>query len=376
MTFWRKHNVFNLSEGQKQRVAIAANLSLNPELLVLDEPTSNLDLQGAMELFQILGRLKNKGKTIVLIDHRTQHVRELVDRVIVMDKGRIIHEGGKKLLHDHEAMKKYSIRNPTHLTTRMKESNVYNTSNIIYNASEMILEVDNLSYHYSSGFTLEDVSLTLKKGEVLGIVGNNGSGKTTLAKVLVGLLKPDKGTVSFFPEDQGGNKISMAHKLGMVLQNPDHQLFMNTVHSELSFGLSELGFSPGEIESRVETIQESMNLSKLRNRHPHSLSSGEKQRTLISAFMTRQPHLLILDEPTTGMDSYHMNQLVGEIMKLQKYGVSFILISHDIEFLLKTTHKLIFMENGKIIDEKLTEECYNLYGDFKGLESFQSLVNG
>jgi len=376
MTFWRKHNVFNLSEGQKQRVTIAANLSLNPELLVLDEPTSNLDLPGAIKLFQTLERLKNNGKTIVLIDHRTQHVRELVDRVIIMDEGKIPYEGGKKLLHDPEAMKKYSIRNPTHLTTMVKKFNAYNTSNISHNTSKVILEVNNLSYQYSNGFALEDVSFTLKKGEILGIVGNNGSGKTTLAKVLAGLLKPGKGTIIFFPEDQGGNKISMAHKLGMVLQNPDHQLFMNKVHTELSFGLSELGFSLEEIESRVEDILSSMNLSKLRNRHPHSLSSGEKQRTLISAFMTRQPHLLILDEPTTGMDSYHMNQLVGEIMKLQGDGVSFILISHDIEFLLKTTHKLIFMENGKIIDEKLTEECYNLYGDFKGLESFQSLVNG
>jgi len=372
---------------------LAGVLAVGPEVLVLDEPTSNLDPLGAGELFRVLENLKNEGKTIILIDHRTRYARKLADRLIIMDDGKIIREGSLELLDDPVIRENHGIRNPNPLSTKDNSNNrwisskfetsrtstIFNPINNDKQASynhenhDTVLEVENISFSYGNGFNLKDISFSIFPNEVVGIVGGNGSGKTTLANLIAGLLKPSHGTIKFC---NTSSKLPTARKIGMVLQNPDHQLFMNTVHTELSFGLPELGFSPEEIKSRVEDILSSMNLSKLRNRHPHSLSSGEKQRALISAFMTRQPHLLILVEPTTGMDSYHMNQLVGEIMKLQKDGVSFILISHDIEFLLETTNKLIFMENGKIIEEKSTEECYNLYGDFKGSQSFQSLVNG
>ncbi|NYB52116.1 MAG: ABC transporter ATP-binding protein [Methanobacteriaceae archaeon] len=348
MPSFRKRNVFNLSEGQKQRVAVAANLALNPEVLVLDEPTSNLDPQGAFELFQVLEKLEKTGKTIILIDHRTHYARKLADRILIMEDGKIVKEGGPELLDDPLLREKHGIRNPKPPSTykyHLEDENHQKMGK----AENTVLEVKNITYQYGNGFRIGDVSFSLFEKEVLGIKGANGSGKTTLAKLLAGLIKPSQGEIKF---SQNSKKLPVARKLGMVLQNPDHQLFMDSVYTELSFGLPELGFSSQQIKEQVEEVIDSMNLKKLKNRHPHSLSGGEKQRTLISALMTRKPQILILDEPTTGMDNYHMKQLVKEIKNLRKTGMAVILISHDQEFIQKAATRVITISHGQITDDK------------------------
>ena len=336
-------NVYNLSEGQKQRVAIAANLSMLPEVLIMDEPTSNLDPQGAQRLFNILDKLKSKGKTIILIDHRTGYALNAADKILIMDDGEIIKECNPELLENPQIRRKFGIRNPKHVHEHItSDSNKKNSK---------ILEIKDLTFEHSNGFKLQDISLDLNYGQVLGVVGNNGSGKTTLASLIAGLLKTKNGKIKIYSskkdKDYGRN-----YKVGMVLQNPDHQLFMDSVFNELAFGLEEMGLGPEDIQKQIKNVLVSMNLWQLRNRHPHSLSGGEKQRTLISALMTRKPDLLILDEPTTGMDGYHMDKLVNEIKNLSASGVSIILISHDMEFMDKSCDKLIYMENGRLSTKK------------------------
>lgn len=359
MSSFRKRNVFQLSEGQKQRVAIAANLALNPDVLVLDEPTSNLDPQGAAELFQVLSKLKNEGKTIILIDHRTHYARKLADRLVIIEDGRIVREGGLELLDNPSLREKHGIRDPnpqsllTNLSYKGLSSDNYGVTSgygdEIRSPEEgtKVLEVENLSFHYGNGFSIHDMSFSVFKNEVVGIMGGNGSGKTTLANLITGLLKPSQGKINLCRDNNG---MPTARKVGMVLQNPDHQLFMDSVYTELSFGLVELGFTSLQISARVDNIIDSMNLRKLKERHPHSLSGGEKQRTLISALVTRKPQILILDEPTTGMDDYHMNQLVKEVKNLQKIGIAVILISHDMEFIQKSANRIISISNGQIIE--------------------------
>lgn len=332
-------NVYNLSEGQKQRVAIAANLSILPEVLVLDEPTSNLDPQGALQLFNVLDKLKNRGKTIILIDHRTQYALKNADKIIIMDKGNIIMECGPNLLEDVQIRKKFGIRNPNYRNT-----NINNKTN---KKKPKILEIKDLNFVHSNGFKLKDISLDLNHGEVLGVVGNNGSGKTTLASLIAGLLKIKNGKIKIYSSDDRKNS-EKDYQVGMVLQNPDHQLFMDSVYNELAFGLEEMGLTPEEIQEQIKNVLDSMNLWQLKDRHPHSLSGGEKQRTLISALMAKKPDLLILDEPTTGMDGYHMDKLVTEIKNLTASGVSIILISHDMEFMDKSCDKLVYLEQGRL----------------------------
>ncbi|MDI6644038.1 MAG: energy-coupling factor transporter ATPase [Methanobacteriaceae archaeon] len=332
-------NVYNLSEGQKQRIAIAANLSILPEVLVLDEPTSNLDPKGAQRLFNILDKLKDKGKTIILIDHRTQYALKTADKIIIMDEGNIINEFDPEILEDNQIRKKFGIRDPNY-----KIRNIKNHSN---KRKFKVLEIKDLNFVHSNGFKLQDISLDLKEGEVLGIVGNNGSGKTTLASLISGLLKTKNGKIKIYSAQERNNS-KKNYKVGMVLQNPDHQLFMDSVYNELAFGLEEMELNPEDIKKQIQSVLDSMNLWQLKDRHPHSLSGGEKQRTLISALMARKPDLLILDEPTTGMDGYHMDKLVLQIKKLSTSSISIILISHDMEFIDKSCDRLLYLEEGRL----------------------------
>lgn len=349
--------VFHLSEGQKQRVAIAANLSLLPEILILDEPTSNLDPPNSFKLFKSLKKLKETGKTIILIDHRTQYGVELADRVLIMDNGHIELDTDTEILKDKKIRQNYGIRNPGVIIDYNFEKSITKQN------KDLILKVSNLSYTYPDGFSVEKINFNLKKGQSLGILGANGSGKTTIAKLLSGLLSKDYGCIEFL------NSEVRKLKVGMIFQNPDHQLFMDSVYNELSFGMDKFEINQVELEERINEVLGSMNLRGMNERHPHSLSGGEKQRTIISAFLVREPSVLILDEPTTGMDYYHMQKLVKEIKRIQKKNISVILISHDLEFIQQATDKVIIMSRGKIINQGdsrtlLTKENLNKCFEF------------
>lgn len=314
----RYESVFNLSEGEKQKVALASQLAMSPEVIVMDEPTSNLDPKATDDFFNILWNLRDK--TLILIDHRTYRVPEIFERVIVMDNGMIVEDTDSEKLSDPDFRDKYGLRRP---------ERVYNLNYSQKMGWKSLLKVSNVSYSYGDGFSVEDVNFELGEGEVLGIVGSNGSGKTTLAKLITGLLKPDKG------------KIELKGSVGMVMQDPDHQLFMDTVERELTFGL--------ENEKPPIMVIRSMNLQHLMKRHPHSLSGGEKQRTLISVFLVRKPNLLIMDEPTTGMDLENMKRLVNWIKKLKRMDLSLIIISHDLEFLEMVVDNVLMLKNGRQI---------------------------
>ena len=326
-------SVFNLSEGEKQRVAIASQLSMSPEIILMDEPTSNLDQGSADDLFSILRDLRDK--TLILIDHRTYRVPEVFDRVVVMDGGEIVEETDTDDLLDPDFRKKYGLRSPSPgFNQRSCGGRGLRPSSQVSNHTETkqdpVLRVMNIS-HTQGDFRLDGVNLDLWRGEVLGLTGPNGSGKTTLARLIAGLIKPDTG------------KIRVEGTAGLVMQDPDHQLFMDTVKREITFGLDD--YSDGDVEDLLET----MKLHQLMERHPHSLSGGEKQRTLISVYLFRKPDLIIMDEPTTGMDLDNMKRLAGWIDKLKEMGVAMILISHDMEFLQMVADWMIMMDNGALV---------------------------
>jgi len=329
MNEFRFKPVFNLSDGQKQRVAIAANLSILPDILVLDEPTSNLDAKGAREVFGVLKYLKEEHKkTIILIEHRTNYAVEYVDRVIIMDSGEIALTGSPDILFKVQLLKKFGVRSPEIMFSEPKRFGLDR------NPTGPIIKVENLHYSYDGdGFSIQGADIEIQKGETVGIMGPNGSGKTTLVKHFVGLLKPNEGRVLVDGIDTQKADVSMlAEKVGLVLQNSDHQLFMDSVYNEVSFGLKNMK-SEKEIEECVEDVLRTMDLWRLKDRHPHSLSDGEKQRVTIAAVLTRMPDVLILDEPTSGMDGYHMDLLVDKLSELKKSGLTMILVSHDIEMI-------------------------------------------
>lgn len=337
----RSKSVFELSDGQKQRVAIAANLSMFPNILILDEPTSNLDARGTQELFEVLEDLKRSGKTIVLIEHRIDHAIKCADKVIIMDSGEIkLIDSPSILLKDQ--VRKFGIRSPK---AGFSLANLSERSD----SADPLVKVLNLHYSYGEEFAIENVSTEIYDGEAIGIMGSNGSGKTTLVKCFVGLLKPTRGKVIVDGTDTHKVDVStLARKVGLVLQNPDHQLFMDTVYNEVSFGLKYQNLPERGIKERVKDALEMMGLWELRDRHPHSLSEGQKQRVTIASTLVRKPEVLILDEPTSGMDGYHMRMLVDKLNELKK-DLTIVLVSHDAEMISKVCDRVMVLDEGRIV---------------------------
>ncbi|MHA1384947.1 MAG: ABC transporter ATP-binding protein [Candidatus Helarchaeota archaeon] len=348
MSKFRYSSLFELSDGQKQKIAIASSLTMKPEILVLDEPTSNLDHESSINLFQTLNDLnKIHNKTIFLVDHRTEQAIKYVNRVLILDSGTIVEDGNIELLHNKIILEKYGIRNPNFLKTWMnhpleKEQKIQ---------KHAIFIAKNIKYDYGKNkFCLNNLNFKIFSGKILAIFGHNGSGKTTLAKIIVGLFKIKTGSL-FFDNIKVKKGAKLMNNIALILQNPNHQLFLNNVYQECAFSLNHSKIEPEEINKEVENILEKLNLLKLKFRHPHSLSEGEKQRTVIAANLIRKPKIIIYDEPTSGMDGLHLKIFINMIKNLQKSGITQIIITHDIELILQTAQHIFIMKNGQIIDE-------------------------
>ncbi len=223
----------------------------------------------------------------------------------------------------------------------------------------MSIELKNLSYRYENdqNFVLREVNLLIERGQVLAIAGKNGSGKTTLAKLISGLLKPTLGMIYIDGvnlQQLGSHEI--ACKIGLVFQNPLHQIFCESVSEEIAFGLKNLGKPKKEIESRVSEILKNHNLLSYRDKHPLTLSEGQKKRLGLASILAMDPEFLILDEPTLGQDLKYLRRLKAILRELTSGGKGVIIITHDIEFVTDTAHRIAIMLNGKIVADERAEK--------------------
>ncbi|MHA1381084.1 MAG: ABC transporter ATP-binding protein [Candidatus Helarchaeota archaeon] len=348
MKEFRYKSIFELSDGQKQKIAIASTLTMKPEILVLDEPTSNLDYRSSVDLFKTLNDLNKKyKKTIILVDHRTEQAVKFINRILILDSGIIKEDGNTDILNDKVILEKYGIRNPNFSKTDLKC--VVNKNQPL---PRPILTGKNIKFSYGKNkFTIKNLNFSIFSGEILGIFGHNGSGKTTLAKIIVGLLKLKRNSLIFFNNKKIKKRSNLVKNIGLILQNPDHQLFLNSVFQECAFSLKNFKLNNETLENQINLILKNLDLLKLKSRHPHSLSGGEKQRTVIAANLVRNPKIIIYDEPTSGMDGYHLEIFVKIIKNLQKDKITQIIITHDIELLLRVCQRILIMENGKIVDK-------------------------
>lgn len=384
----RHRATFSLSEGEKQKVAIASVLSMLPSVLVLDEPTANLDPVAAKMLVNTLNRIRNEyNTTVMLIEHRVDKFSEVADRVVVMASGKIVENGSREIITEKsEILGELSVQLPeiVEICKALKISPLKGSLNElksqaleklvelkendslprIKRGKETLIKFENVSYSYGRGFNLKVDDLKLQRGEIVAVIGNNGSGKTTLAKLIVGLMKPKKGCIV------KSGKISC----GMVFQNFEVQLFNNSVFNEVAFQI-KMGKgrkSPEEISRKVNEILELMNLKHLASRHPHSLSQGEKQRVAIASLIAKEPDILILDEPTAGQDGYHLNILTETVRKLKERGITIILITHDLRFAAKTAERAIIINNGEATPVEDARDTFNnieKYTCFEPLET-------
>lgn len=377
----RHRQVHELSGGEKQKVAIASVLALHPEVLVLDEPTSELDPKSAEEVLSIVHRLNDElGLTIILIEHRLDRVVQHADRLIVLAEGRLVADGRtREVLNSlyqeisetgtgmppvirlaHE-MQKAGI-NIEQLPLTVKEGRALLSRIINRDSSpppqqpqktygKPVIRVEKLSYAYPDGPTaLKNVRLEIAEGEFVAIMGRNASGKTTLVKHFIGLLKPTKGMVMVNGTDTRKATVAeLARKVGFIFQNPNDHIFADTVEEEIAFTLKNLGFVKSEVESRVDRMLDRFKLREYRKQYPRSLSGGERQRVALASVLAFEPKILVLDEPTRGMEYRLKSELMEFLSEYRRNGNIVILVSHDVETVAEHADRVILLSEGEIV---------------------------
>lgn len=374
-----------MSGGQKQRLAIASILAMKPKILVLDEPTSFLDPLGAERIFKVLDTLnKEYEMTILLIEHRVDLATQYADRVIIFSDGRISQQGSPAEIFTNEATRLAGVGIPRvielnewlkrrgivlgetpltptmlveQLKPRMKGVNPYRRTFDpdldMYTGEQWnspLVEVEGVSFSYPGvDKVLDDVSLTIHRGEFVAIMGENGAGKTTLVKHLNGLLRPKKGHIKIDGTDISGLSVAnLARRVGLVFQNPDDQLFSENVVEEISFALRNFGFEREVIEKRVDWALNLLDLERYRNSSPFILSGGERKRVALSSVLAWDPEIVVLDEPTIGQDYAQKERLRHFLLQLRTQGKTTIIVTHDVEFVAECKPRIVLMADGKI----------------------------
>ena len=316
-------SILNLSEGQKQKVALASIMTLGPRALVLDEPSANLDPESTESLALILAELKAAGVAVLVVDHRLYWLRGLADRVAVMDQGRIVAQGAFDILDDDRLRLRYGLRESRVVDPRPGLQPLGGDAG-------RCISLRNLSFaHGRQRPVFSEVNLDLPLGQVVGLLGSNGVGKTTLAMLLTGLHKAGRGRLVF--DGQEMKPAELLRRASVVLQNTDHQLHMRTVLAEVAASLPHKERAGGG--ERGLALLDKYGIAHLAERHPQSLSGGEKQRLVIACGEAKNPDVLILDEPTSGLDGANMELIAQSTRDFARRGACVLLISHDLELL-------------------------------------------
>ena len=321
-------NIFNLSGGEKQKIAIASIYALNPEIFILDEPSSSLDVKSMKELSLTIKKLKSLGKTIVIAEHRLWYLKDIVDRAIYLENGKIIREYSMdeiENLSEDERMRT-GLRHSDYKAIRMFDD--YKTSN-----KGVLLELKNLICKRNTRTILSIEDLKFCYGNIIGIVGENGIGKSTLAKIICGLYKEIKGKIL-----KDGENLDIKSRLNeslLIMQEVNCQLFTDSVKDEVVLTSNIKG------DNALDTWLKDMELKNISDRNPHTLSGGQKQRVIILYALLSDKKILFFDEPTSGLDYRNMKIVAKNIKKVKEEDRLILIISHDVEFLESVCDKVI-----------------------------------
>lgn len=414
MEAYRLQSPNKLSGGQKQRVAIAGIMAMKPQIIVMDEPTAMLDPSGRKEVLDTVHELNRKEKiTVILITHYMEEVID-ADRVVVVDGGRIVDDGTpRQIFSQVEQLKRYHLDVPqvTELAWELKKEGLpftdgvltidefadefrkvweksaqdqkkenkykesfaseksfvlekdFNTENNFdeeaLSDSPVLLKLDHVTHVYDPDSknpfpALNDVTLSIRKNEFIGIIGHTGSGKSTLIQHLNGLMKPTSGTSTYEGNDiwqEGYPLKTLRSKVGLVFQYPEYQLFEETVFKDVCFGPKNQGLTEEEIKVRAKEALQMVGIDEaLYEVSPFELSGGQKRRVAIAGVLAMNPEILILDEPTAGLDPKGRDDILGQLSKLQKErGITIVLVSHSMEDVAQYAGRLLVVNGGKIV---------------------------
>ena len=371
---------------------------MQPKCLILDEPTAMLDPEGRREVLKAVHELNDAaGITVLLITHYMEETVD-ADRIVVMQKGRVRMDGTpREIFSRTDEIHAMGLALPpaTELADRLRSAGVDLPQGIL-SEDELVrgllrvcsggqpagetareesktqpsgseLTLSHVTYEYEPGTPmaatgLDDVSLTIRQGEFLGIIGRTGSGKSTLIQHLNGLLKPSRGTVSYNGEDIFGEKYdrrALRGKVGLVFQYPEHQLFEETVIKDVSFGPKNQGLPEEEIRARARHAMEAVGLTEdYDERSPFDLSGGEKRRAALAGGLAMQPEILVLDEPTAGLDPAGRYRLLETLRKLKHEGIGIVFVSHSMEDIAETADRIVVMHDGRAVMDGTPREIF------------------
>lgn len=435
----RHREISTLSGGQKQKVVFASIIALKPDYLILDEPTGELDPASSLQIFKLLKKLnEERGITVIVAEQKIMLLCEFVKKLIVLEKGTVVHYGEIRstLTHQRE-MEEAGINCPRVLTLtgKMMEegltpSGMKTEERICLNTQEAadfikrmmgndchvktdddslkpsqepvtepseqpVLEFKNVCFSYNETANVHDLNVKIQKGDFTAITGSNGAGKSTFSKLCNGLLQPSTGDVFVLGQNTKRNKVSsLAKHIGFLFQNPDRQICCSTVEEEIAFSLKNNGLSKEEIQRKVEaTIKEFGFDAKT---EPFNMSRGQRQRLCLACLIALNPEILILDEPTTGLDYRECMEMMNRIRELNENGTTVIMVCHDMEVVLDFAKSVIVMNKGEILAQGATREilsnkellakarllqpqiaatCSLLGDEFKGLFTVEELIS-
>lgn len=364
-----------LSGGEKQRLAIAGVLALEPQVVLLDEPTTDIDPEGKRDVLALLRTLRADGIAVVLVEHEIL-AAETADRLVLLSDGRVVAQGAAaQVLADVPLLESCGVR-PRDLDVLRHRLNLPErlaTLDVAEHAlrahrlapspdtscpaaaapapAQPILAVEQVRFSYDAGrAALDGVSLAIAPGEYVALIGQNGSGKTTLAKHLNGLLAPTSGTVRLDGVDVRTLKLGdVARDVGFVFQDPDHQLFCATVEEEVAYGPRHLRLGAADVEARVARALAVCGLEGRRGTDPFLLRKGERQRLAIAAVLATEPRVLILDEPTTGLDHREQGAILALLAGLHRAGRTIVVITHAPWLVAEHATRAVLLAHGRVL---------------------------
>lgn len=383
------HAPHELSGGQKQRVSLAGVMVDDVSLFLFDEPLANLDPATGKTTIELIDQIqKTTDAAVVIIEHRIEDVlHRPVDRIVLMNDGRIAADMSPDELLSSPLLKECGIREPLYVTAlkyagvsvnadmhpglidtlTLSEADIERVRTWYENTllppekekGEVILEAENIAFHYDNGHeALKDVSLKVRKGEMISIVGRNGAGKSTFSKIICGFLKPQQGMLYLSGEDLSRLSIKeRAERIGYVMQNPNQMLTKPMIRDEVALGLRLRGkLSEEEILKKTDEVLRICSLYEMRSWPVSALSYGQKKRVTIASILAMDPEIVILDEPTAGQDFRRYTEIMEFLRGLNSLGVTIILITHDMHLMLEYTRRAVVFTDGRVIADSDCED--------------------
>jgi len=333
-----KRFIPELSGGEKQKVALASIIAMRPKYIVLDEPTSQLDEETSVLYLDHLFKLNSEqGIGIVLVEHRLERCFRYAKRIVYLKDGAIEIDGRPE-----------EVRPNLVADGLMAEMCANQPSN---DHAPPVIVAKGLTFSYGNGRVLDGLDLEIGQGEVLAIIGANGSGKSTLLKHLNGLLRPQSGEVVLEGRSiTDATTASLANRIGYLGQNPNNYLFEDTLEKELDFTLMNLRIDPGEWDERKKWALRVLNMEQYVQTFPRELSCGERERAALASILVGKPRILVLDEPTRGLDHGNKAKLASIIEELRKEGMTTVLVTHDYRFVAEHATRVQYLRDGKLED--------------------------